>query len=322
MSVPTGRLPRLLALVPWLLSHPGAPVADIAREFGISEKQLRADLDLIFVCGLPGYGPGDLMEVEYVGDGVHLRNADTIGKPLRLTADEALALIVALRTLAGVSGLEAAAAVDRALAKLETAAGELAGPAERVEVAVDEDAAVLATANEALARGRRLHLSYYVPTRDEATERDVDPIRLVLADGRWYLVGWCRLAEAVRTFRLDRVFDVTVLDVAADVPAEAADAGVGERLFTPSAEDTLVTFELGPRARWVADYYPCEQVEERPDGGLLVQLRARDDRWVRRLALSLAGSGRVVDPPELAAAVRADAALALSAYEPGRTLPG
>lgn len=319
---PSARLARLLALVPWLQAHPGAPVADVAREFGVTDRQLRADLDLIFVCGLPGYGPGDLMEVEYVGDGVFLRNADTISKPLRLTADEALALIVALRTLAGVEGFEAADAVDRALAKLESAAGALAAPAERVAVAVDEDPGVLAAVQDALNRGRRLHLSYYVPARDEATDRDVDPVRLVMADGRWYLVGWCRRAEGVRTFRLDRMFGVTVLDAAAEVPAEAADAGIGEELFEPSPQDTLVTLELEPRARWVADYYPCEDVAELPGGGVRVRLRARDDRWVRRLALGLAGAGRVVEPPEVVAAVRADAAAALAAYDgPGGTTP-
>jgi proteasome accessory factor C len=158
-----------------------------------------------------------------------------------------------------------------------------------------------------------------VPARDESTERDVDPIRLLLTDGRWYLVGWCRLAEGVRTFRLDRVFGVSVLDTPAEVPPEAADAGIGGTLFEPSSQDTLVTLELEPRARWVADYYRCEQVSELPGGRMRVRLRARDERWLRRLALGLAGSGRVTDPPHFAEAVQADAAAALAAYEPGVT---
>ena len=95
-------LPRLLALVPYLLAHPGARLADVAREFGVSEQRLRADLDLLWVCGLPGHGPGDLIDVSYEGERVTLSNAETIARPLRLTADEALALIVALRALADV----------------------------------------------------------------------------------------------------------------------------------------------------------------------------------------------------------------------------
>jgi proteasome accessory factor C len=87
-------------------------------------------------------------------------------------------------------------------------------------------------------------------------------------------------------------------------------------LFVPADDDRRVTFDLDPAARWVADYYPCDEVRERGDGGLLVTLRTRDDAWVRRLALGLAGHGRVVDPPEVAADVRHAASAALAGYTP------
>jgi proteasome accessory factor C len=86
-------------------------------------------------------------------------------------------------------------------------------------------------------------------------------------------------------------------------------------LFTPSPEDRLVTLSLDPAARWVADYYPCEEATERDDGGLVVRLRVHDDAWVRRLALGLAGVARVTDPPELAAQIRDVATAALAAYQ-------
>ena len=95
MSGSADRLPRLLSLVPYLQAHPGAKVADVAEVFGVTEKQLRSDLDLVFLCGLPGHGPGDLIDVSYDGDTVSVTNADTIARPLRLTTQEALALIVA-----------------------------------------------------------------------------------------------------------------------------------------------------------------------------------------------------------------------------------
>jgi proteasome accessory factor C len=86
-------------------------------------------------------------------------------------------------------------------------------------------------------------------------------------------------------------------------------------MFTPAPDDRRVTLALDRRARWVADYYPCESVDERGDGGLTVTLRSRDDAWIRRLALGLAGAGRVTDPPEVAAGVRAAAEAALRSYE-------
>ena len=315
MSGATDHLPRLLALVPWLLSHPDTPVGEVAARFGVDEKQIRKDLDLLWMCGLPGHGPGDLMDVVYDGDRVSLSNADTIGQPLRLTADEALALVAALRALLGVPGLVETGAVDRALAKLEAAAGGVVSGGD-VTVATDvlADPQVVATVADALAAGRRLHLTYWVPARDESTERDVDPIRMFTSDGVPYLVGWCRLVDDVRTFRLDRALTVAALDIRADVPVEARARALDAGMFTPATDDPRVTLELDRRGRWVADYYPCESVEERAGGGLTVILRARDEAWIRRLALGLAGAGRVIDPPELAEAVREDARRALSHY--------
>jgi proteasome accessory factor C len=317
MSGATDHLPRLLALVPWILANPDTPVGDVARQFQVSEEQIRKDLDLLFVCGLPGYGPGDLMEVVYDGDRVSMSNADTIAQPLRLAADEALALIAALRALLGTPGLVETGAVDRALAKLEAAAGGRVTGGD-LAVAPDRTATpdVVTTVREATTAGRRLRMRYWVPARDEATERDVDPIRVFTSDGAVYLVGWCRQVDDVRTFRLDRILDVAALDVAADVPPEARQRAVDERVFTPSADDRLITVHLTDRARWVADYYPCEEVVEGPAGGLVVRLRARDADWVRRFALALAGVGRVTEPADLADEARSAARAALAAYGP------
>ena len=320
MSGAIDHLPRLLALVPWLLAHPDTPVADVAKEFGVTEQQVRADLDLIWMCGLPGYGPGDLMDVVWHDDRVSLSNADTIARPLRLTADEALALVAALRALLGVPGLVETAAVEAALAKLEAAAGgAISGDEVAVAVDVVTDPEVVATVTDALASGCRVHLRYWVPARDEATERDVDPIRMFTSEGTPYFVGWCHLVDDIRTFRLDRALEVTLLETPVDVPAEARQRAFDKGLFSPDDDDRLVTLDLDPSARWVADYYPVEEVSERGDGGLVVALRARDDAWVRRLALGLAGRGRVTDPPDLASDVRVSAEEALSAY---RTMLG
>jgi proteasome accessory factor C len=315
MSGATDHLPRLLALVPWLMAHPGIKIADAAREFEVTEAQLRKDLELLWMCGLPGYGPGDLIDIDWHGDRVTLSNADEIARPLRLTSLEALALIAALRELSDVPGIVDRGAIDRVLAKLEAAAGT-ATASDRVVAAPSPSAPaeVLTTVTDGLARGRRLHLRYWVPARDEATERDVDPIRLFNADGNVYLSGWCYQSEDIRTFRLDRVLEVAVLDQASEVPDETRERAFNTGLFTPSPEDRLVTISLDPPARWVADYYPCEEVAERGDGGLEVKLRVHDDAWVRRLALGLAGMGRVTDPPELSEEIRNIAVSALAAY--------
>lgn len=316
MSGSLDQLPRLLALVPYLLARPGISFAAAAADFGITEERLRKDLDLVWMCGLPGHSPGDLIDVEFEGDTITLFEPQGVTRPLRLSADEALALVVALRALIQTPGLVETDAVLRALAKVEQAAGTAARPAGRVEVALERPDQVLGTVRDALERARRLHLSYHVPARDQTTERDVDPVRLLVVDGRSYLEGWCRSAQDVRLFRLDRVVEATVLDLPAE-PPELPDRDLEHGLFQPSAEDLRVRMVLQPGAHWVADYHPCESVEELGDGALGVVLRTPDYGWVRRLALRLGGAGRVVDPPELAAQIRTDAAAALAAYAPG-----
>ncbi|WP_020573848.1 helix-turn-helix transcriptional regulator [Actinopolymorpha alba] len=312
---------RLLAMLPYLLAHQGARVTDVARVFGITEKQLVADLGVLWFCGLPGMMPGDYIEVDMdtvEGEGViHVSNADFLARPLRLSADEALGLLVALRVLRGTGRESERALIDRVITRLEDAAGQASGGMDKVAVRVDswEDPQVGAVVREALDQGRRLHLRYWVPTRDETTDRDVDPMRLVLADGWTYLEGWCHRAEDVRLFRLDRVASAELLDEPAAPPPQARPRDLSAGLFQPSPDDALATLELDPQAAWVAEYYPCEEVTELRDGSLLVRLRVADPRWLRRLALRLGGTARVVEPAELAEAVREDAVRALAAYE-------
>lgn len=313
-SAAVGRLPRLLTLVPYLLEHPGSGVAEVAQVFGISEKQLVDDLRLVWMCGLPGHTPADLIDVSWDGDEIVVDNADTIARPLRLAADEASALLVALRMLVNVPELQDRDALDRVIAKLERAAGDAAAPSSQVAVAVEAQPAVLARVRAALSQQCRLHLRYYVPARDETTERDVDPMRLVIAEGHSYLEAWCRRAEGVRLFRLDRIADMAELDTPAEVPPQARPIDLDAGVFRPSVDDELVTLELGPAGRWVRDYYYCETVAERDDGGLLVTLRTPDTRWVRQLALRLGESGRVRAPAHLVERVHAEAQRALAAY--------
>lgn len=317
MTAATDRLGRVLNLVPYLLARPGIPIAEAAADLGTSEPELRDDLQLLWVCGLPGYGPGDLIDMSLDGDTVTITYDAGIDRPLRLTPDEGLALMVALRTLAETPGLAERDAVERALAKIESAAGAAADAAGQIAVrypGTERYADRLAEVSGALERHRALRIRYYTAGRDETTERVVDPMRL-LSVGAWsYLEAWCRRAEAVRMFRLDRIDELTELSEPATPPPAARPADLRDGLFRPSAEQPLVTLRVDRGARWITEYYPCEQVTAEPDGRWLVQLRASDLTWARRLTLGLGTDAEVVGPPELAAMVGAEARAALAGY--------
>ena len=324
----TARLSRLLTMVPWLLTHQGVEIDVAAAEFGVSEAQIEADLALLFLCGTPGGYHDDLIDAQWEDGQVYVSNADTIARPLRLGVDEALSLMVGLRALAAVPGLGERDAVDRALAKLEAATSEVSGvaaQADRISVDMGVEAegggadgerleGQLAALRRALAAHRRVHLSYVVPSRDETTERDVDPMRLVNVDGPWYLEAWCHRAQDVRLFRLDRIAELEVLDVDGTPPADARPRDLDNGIFRPDELSLRVVLDLDQQARWVRDYYPCESAQERDGGGLRVTIATSDTAWLRRLLLRLGGAARVVSPDELRAEVREGAEAALALY--------
>jgi len=180
----TDRLQRLLALVPYVISRNVVGLADTAAAFGVTERQLVDDLNMLWCVELRSPDPYCPIDLSYEGGEIVVSQAESIDRPLRLGVDEASALLVALRMLAEVPGMEERSALSRTIAKLEAAAGEAGAASAQVAVQVDHNAArdVLDQVRGALAAGRRIHLSYYVPGRDEATERDV-PGGLVPAGG-------------------------------------------------------------------------------------------------------------------------------------------
>ncbi len=307
---------RLLSLVPYLREHDGAAVADVAAAFGVSPRTLRADLGVLWMCGMPGLSPGDLIDIDMDavdGEGViHLSNADYLTRPLRLTAGEALALVLALRTLREIAGPDQRAATDRALAKLEQAAGTVPVGQASVDVtSADED--VRATLADALDRGRRLDLTYDTATRDETTQRFVDPLRLFVLDGYGYLEAWCYRAGGLRTFRLDRVAAASVTDEpVAPHDVELTDLSAG--WFASLADAPVVTLELAPEAAWVAEYYPTETTAPRPGGGVVAAFRVTDPAWLRHLLLRLGSAATVLSPAGAGEAATTAAREALAAY--------
>lgn len=308
----TNRVQRLLTMVPWLASRQGIEIEEAAAGLGISEKQLLADLDLLFMCGY-GPMPDELIEASYEGGRVFVNNADAIARPLRLSVDEAISLIVGLRSLAA-SGAGETSAVERALAKLEQATGSIPG-VDRVVVVEDDTEVGRTTAvlRDALTAGRRVHLAYVVPSRDERTERDVDPMRLAHVEGHWYLEGWCHRAEDVRLFRVDRIEAVDVLDEAAVLPEGVTGRDLSSGAYQRGVDDVPVTLRLHPSAHWVAEYYP---VTSRQTSGedLLVTLPTSNEGFLRRLVLRLGGGAQIIAPEDLRTSVSDHVREALGAY--------
>ncbi|MBE7324457.1 WYL domain-containing protein [Nocardioides sp. Y6] len=312
---------RLLTLVPLLHSRDGLRLQEAADLLGTTTTQVLNDLRVLWMCGLPGGLTDDLIDVDMEAledDGaagvIHVSNADYLTRPVRLSATEATALVVALRAVRDSSSEETRAIVDNVIAKLEVAVGHEA-PSSRVAVEPSAPAlqGVRATIDQALREERQLRLSYWVPSRDEVSERTVDPVRVAEVNGVAYLEAWCHSAEDRRVFRLDRMQQVE-LGSPADRAAPVTEETLSAELFRFSEEALTVTLRLAPKARWVPEYYPVEEVRDLADGHLEVDLRVLDVAWLRQLVLRLAPHATVVGPESVRDDLRAavDAVLALN----------
>jgi proteasome accessory factor C len=301
------RLGRILLLIPYAIRHPGVTVSELSERFGVDREELIDDLQLVYLCGLPGYGPGDLIDVTLTGESVFVDMADYFVAPLRLTPAEGLALLAGGETIAALPGMEEADALRRGLAKLGEALGSSSGPStERgIEVElVQGPARHMEVVQRALSLQRRLHLEYFSASRGALTERDVDPWGLVATLGRWYLIAWDHLSEDERMFRVDRIKRAELTDDPAQAPPDF-DPSRYRSAFRPREEQDVVSFEISPAAsRWFEDSYPLRSIHRLDDGWSAVELVSGGDVWAATLVLRLGGEVRRVEPPEVLSTAR------------------
>jgi len=193
--------------------------------------------------------------------------------------------------------------VQRAVAKIESAVGQAqpAGVAVGLSMREAPETALIRDAlQDGLRQGRALRLRYYTPSRDEITDRVVDPMRMLLVEGRSYLEAWCRSADGVRLFRLDRIDRVDVLDDQAAPPPHARPTDTSEGLFRPEPTQRTAVLVLEPDARWIAEYYPVDELIELGGGRARVIMRYADLSWMVRLTLGMGDEVHVEHPAELA----------------------
>ena len=304
MSDSGSRLSRLMTMVPWLVAHDGVSVKHPAEHFGISVEQCEKDLWLLVVCGLPGHGPDQLVDIQFWDDGrIHVIDPQTLDRPLRLSGDEIMSLLVALRLLLQVPGSHDRATLHKVISRLELALG---APQASAGVLVESGvtSTVLDAIDTALTDKRTLRIVYAARTDDAVTERIVHPTEVVTTEGRLYLEGYCERAEAVRTFRIDRILSAEL----GESDLENAPGLVG---VSPALNAHV---RIAPGSRWALDVYPLTSIIEASDGHFEADLAYQDLEWLNRVVLSLAGQMQVISPQEARQRV-ADAALAaLSSY--------
>lgn len=298
---PGARFRRVLAMVTFLAARERVKLSEIAEQFNMSEGDVERELMLVSMCGLPPYSPDQLIDVLVLDDVVEARIPEYFHRPRQLTASDGLSLLTAGRTLMAVPGADTTGPLARALHKLSEALGGADGG-----VAVELDAPLLlAEVQRANDDRAQIEILYYSATRDATTSRVVDPLSVFVDAGHWYLAAYCHSAEKTLTFRIDRIEAVTPTGQTA-APPVAAEAAQPVRV-APGADTETVTLTVGPRNRWVIEYYPTEQVDELKSGRLRITLTIAGDAFLERLLLRL-GDDVTVNRPAPKKSMQADVA--------------
>jgi len=308
------RLRRLLSLLPWVASHDGPTVEEVCARFELDPDELLSDVALVTMVGVPPYSPGDLFDVVVEEGRVWVHLSPSFDRSLRLTPEEALALVASGASLLAVPGADVSGPLARGLTKLATTLG--IDPEDAFDIDLGRAAAgVLAAVQQATEEHRRLRLSYYSHSRDQHTDREVDPYRVHAEQGRWYLVGFDHLRGEVRLFRVDRVLAATVLDESFEPPRELPEP----ELFEAGTDDPRVMLDLAPEAEWVVESYAVDEAATTEEGRLRVTLPVSGRSWLERLLLQLGPRAQLVEvrgDPALAACGPEAARRVLSRYEP------
>ena len=302
------RLSRILLLLPYAIQNPGTTVTELSRRFDIPKNELMNDLNLVFLCGLPGYGPGDLIDVDLQEDRIYIRMADYFAAPLRLTPAEGLALYAGGEAIAALPGMEQAGSLRSALSKLGRALGtesldDVGSSA--IEVRFEKSPAHhLEVIQEALSERKQVEIEYRSASRGELTTRAVDPWGLIAATGRWYLVGLDHLSDEERMFRIDRIKESRLTEDDAEAPAEF-DAERYKGAFVGREGQPVLRMEISPdAARWFEDYYPVKSAADAGDGWRRLELFSSGDRWAAGVILGLGAHVRNVEPSSVVATAR------------------
>jgi proteasome accessory factor C len=303
---------RLLNMVPYFQVNPQVSYAKAANDLGVNRKQLEADINQLWICGMPGYTPGDLIDFELSDDTINVTFSAGIDRPLQLTSTEATGMLMALRALAEIPGVVDPAAARSAIAKIDAAAGT--AEAGGVETAGATESAAAAAVRQAVHDQRALRIEYFSASRDTQSTRVVDPIRVVLVGDQSYLEAWSREAEGVRLFRFDRILDATVLDEPAAPPETAVGGPVNTALFDADPSLPAASLRIAPGAAWMLEYFPMRVVAELPDGHREVAMTYAAEDWLVRQILGFGSDVVVLGPPALVERVRRSADEALAAY--------
>ena len=297
---------RLLDLVPFLTSHQGISLEDLAKAFSVTTIQITKDLTTLWMCGLPGYTAYELIDLSFESGFVTISNAETLERPRSLTRDEILALLLGLETLheefKEIDG-PIAARIESMIQRLSSLVDASMGL--RVRAGYASNSSMLAKCEKAIRTRTGLLISYHSISRDEVSARRILPFEIFTEEHHSYLSAYCDLSKGVRTFRVDRILKATESEV--NEIFVSAEARIRDN---PRLSATVI---LESRFRDAVERLRPTSTDIWP-GRTEIEIECFNQDWPAREIMSLGGQATVLEPAGLRNAIAQRAQRALLAY--------
>ncbi|MBU3734004.1 MAG: WYL domain-containing protein [Candidatus Planktophila sp.] len=224
-SAPLERTARLLDLVPYISAHQGISLKQLAETFNVSQSQMVNDLTTLWMCGLPGYTPLELMDLDFESGYVTINNAETLSKPRSITFDEGVALVLGLDLIRSTID-EQRADLLQSIDSLSDRLRSLINMPASLHASSPVNHEVSSSLNEAIRVQSGLKIVYHSLYRDEITTREILPIEIIENEGQSYLSSYCYTALDFRLFRVDRIQSATLIKVSKTFPSQAANDSI------------------------------------------------------------------------------------------------
>jgi proteasome accessory factor C len=292
------RTARLLDLVPYLTTHQGIAISELAKTFNTTVKEITDDLNTLWMCGLPGYTPLELIDLEFESGFVSIRNAETLAAPRALDRAEALSIYMGLDLLsAELSSSNQSLTSEIASLQNQLRTQLISAPQVQIEASLSSEFRALIL--RAVRRRGWLEITYHSAANDQVTKRNIAPYELSQSGSHEYLQGYCDSAKSIRNFRADRIVDVV----------EIADQVWPSKQVTENEEAIQYEVKIHAASRQVLEVLP--QVAA---GSSAATIKGFSAPWIARSILSLAGQVELIGPKELRTAIHARAKAALANY--------
>jgi proteasome accessory factor C len=301
-STPIEQTARLLDLVPFLLTHQGIAVEDLAKQFAVTQEVILDDLNTLWMCGLPGYTPLELIDLEFDSGYVTIRNADPLAKVRALGGSEMVALALGLDLLLNGLGQLPTEITERIVQLSERVRSVIGSQITITEAAQSQVRAVI---DRAIAERANVSIAYFSPQRDEVKERIVSPFGFFTEGSFEYLEAFCELAGAARTFRLDRIKTASP-DLLPRITATSKEISATplttKARITRGERSTAESLGLSPGEITI---------------GEAISLSAYSVDWLARTALGSRGDLVIDSPEEIRRSIVQSVETTLALYEEG-----